>query len=298
MRVLITGAGGLLGGRLSTLLASRCEVAGVVRRSPAPPGVETIGADLVDPNQVAAALARKRPGAVVHCAALADADVCERDPGLARRENVEATRVLAAACGATSTRLVTISTDLVFGGEEAYARETDEPRPIMEYGRSKLAAEAITLAAASDAVVLRVALISGRGFGPRLTSTEGVALRLARSEPVTLYEDEWRTPVDPPSVAAAILAVLERPKAFGCFHLAGPERLTRAEIGERVASTLGLDASLIKRGAQASHRGAPRPRDVSLDNTRAKSELGWSPQAFDLAIREGRLDPASTSAVP
>ena len=136
----------------------------------------------------------------------------------------------------------------------------------------------------------RVALVGGRGFGPRLTATESVARRLRRGEAVTLYEDEWRTPVDPESVAEAIRAVLRRPSASGCFHIAGAERVNRAQLGERVASAFGLDASLIRRAPQSSHRGAPRPADVSLDITRAREELEWTPRPLDTALREGRLD--------
>ena len=137
-------------------------------------------------------------------------------------------------------------------------------------------------------MVLRIALVCCRGFGPRLTSTEDVARRLRAGEPVTLYEDEWRTPVDPESVAEAIRAVLRLPAAFGCFHIAGAERLTRFELGQRVARAFGLDASLLRKAPQSSHRGAPRPRDVSLDITRAREELGWMPRPFDAALSEGR----------
>ena len=297
MRVLITGASGLLGGRLCDLLSAGHSVTGLIRARPGPAGIATVGVDLVDATAVEAAFALVRPQAIVHCAALADAEACERDPALALRENVEATRILARACHGAAARLIAISTDLVFGGEDAFASETSTPRPLTEYGRSKLAAESIAITSAADAVVLRVALVSGRGFGPRLSSTEGVARSLRAGEPVTLYEDEWRTPVDAESVAAAIGAVLDRPSVRGCFHIAGSERLTRVQLGERVADVLGSDVSLIRRVSQASHRGAPRPRDVSLDITRARTELGFSPRPLGLAILQGRLE-LSTSAAP
>lgn len=223
--------------------------------------------------------------------------MCEREPDRARRDNVAATTLLASAGVRTGVRLVAISTDLVFGGTQAFSGETTTPAPRMEYGRSKLEAEAAAKAACPGAVILRVGLITGCGHGPRRTASEALADRMRRGEPVTLYEDEWRTPVGSDSVADAVSAVIQRPNATGIFHIAGAERLTRVQLGERVASVLGLDASLIRRTPRNSHKGVPRPADVSLDISRARSELGWAPGPLDDAIRAGRGE-LTTSAVP
>lgn len=289
MRILITGASGLLGGRLSLLLAPDHETTGLTRSRPAPESIPSLSADLNDAAALARALDRARPDAVIHCAALADAEICAREPGRALLENLTATVRLAEACRARGARLVTISTDLVFDGGRAFSTENSPARPLTEYGRSKLAAEDATLQASPDAVVLRVALICGRGHGARLSASEAVAQRLQRGEAVTLYDDEWRTPVDPESVAGAIRAVLSRPAAAGRFHIAGAERITRTELGLRVARAFGLDASLIHRAPQSSHPGAPRPADVSLDISRAREELGYAPRPLEEAVREGRV---------
>ena len=184
MRILITGAGGLLGGRLAALLSSPYEVMGVVRRQAAPEGVPSLVADLADHAAVATVFEEARPEAVIHCAALADAEICEREPLRARLENAAVTEALAAACRARGARLVTLSTDLVFDGGRAFSSETSPARPLNEYGRSKLASEAVTLAASADFVVVRVALVSGRGHGSRQTATESVAQRLRKGAPV------------------------------------------------------------------------------------------------------------------
>lgn len=289
MRILITGASGLLGGRLGLLLSSDHQTIGLTRSRSAPEGIPSVSADLTDAAAVEGALEQARPDAVIHCAALADAEVCEREPERAFRENLVATARLADACRSRGARLVTISTDLVFEGRQTFSSETSEARPLTVYGRSKLAAEEVTLKASSDAVVLRVALVSGLGHGPRFTASESVARQLRKGEPITLYEDEWRTPVDPESVAEAIRAVLRRPQASGRFHIAGADRVTRTGLGEMVARAFGLNASLILGGPQSSHRGAPRPADVSLDISRARGELGFRPRSLEAAVKEGRL---------
>jgi dTDP-4-dehydrorhamnose reductase len=290
VRILVTGAGGLLGGRLCELLAREHDVSGVIRRQGAPDGIQSRAADLTDEAAVAELLRLERPDAVIHAAALADADICEREPDRARRDNVIATTLVASACGRTGVRLIAISTDLVFDGTRALSDETATPVPRMQYGRSKLEAEVAAEATCPGAVILRAGLVCGRGHGPRRTASEALAFRLRRGEPVTLYEDEWRTPLGSDSLAHAVSAVLKRPNAKGIFHIAGAERLSRVQLGERVAAALGLDASLIRRAPQRSHEGAPRPADVSLDIARARFELGWMPGSLDDAIREGRMD--------
>ncbi|MEO8360640.1 MAG: NAD(P)-dependent oxidoreductase [Vicinamibacteria bacterium] len=288
MRILITGAGGLVGGRLCGLLDGNHSIVGTIRNQQAPAGVASVRLELSDPSAVDALLRSACPDVVVHCAALADPEICERDPERARLDNEVATGIVARACGRLGARLITLSTDLVLDGETAWSTESVRPGPISEYGRSKLAAELAALSDCPGAVIFRTALVVGRGYGARLTATESIASRLQRGETVTLYEDEWRTPIDPDSIAQAVNAVIDRPGASGVFNLAGSERLTRMDLGLRVARVLGLNASLLQPSPRTAHRGPPRTRDASLDTRRANKELNWTARPLDAAIREGR----------
>jgi dTDP-4-dehydrorhamnose reductase len=297
MRIVVTGASGLLGGRIVEVLRGDSpadRVVAVVRKGPAPAG-ESIRADLAAPDAPARVAAAG--DVVLHCAALADGDACERDPESARIQNLGVTEGLSRACAAAGTRFVFVSTDLVFDGEGRHYRPDQEPQPLMVYGREKRAAERAALAAGgAGTCVVRVALVSGRGFGPRLTVTEGLVQRLDARLPVRLYEDEWRSPVDADSVARALRALATRPDLSGVFHLGGPERLTRHELGLRVARAVGAPAELVTAGRREGHRGAPRPRDVSLDSSRARLELGFEPVSIEAAIDAGRRNGATSTA--
>ncbi len=91
-------------------------------------------------------------------------------------------------------------------------------------------------------------------------------------------------------MAAALGLLLER-GGTGRFHLGGPERLTRHELGLRIARALGLPPEGIEAALQADHAGPePRPADTSLDSGRARRELGWEPRPLDLALAESRTD--------
>ena len=283
----MTGAGGLVGGRLAAILSAAHDVVAGVRSNPAPAGIPDVRFDLEDTATFAAALDEASPDAVVHAAALPDPDVCEREPARAQACNAEAPARLARVCRARGVRLVSLSTDLVFAGDRPSYGEDDAPGPILAYGRTKLAGETAVLAEDPGAVILRLPLVHGRGHGSRATATESVAWALAAGRPLRLFTDQVRTPVDAESVADAIARVLAAGHG-GVFHLGGPERVSRHELGARVAAALGLDARLITAARQGDLPLAARPADVSLDNRRAREVLGWRPRPLDLGIYEGR----------
>jgi dTDP-4-dehydrorhamnose reductase len=287
-RVLVTGATGLLGGRLAVLLGRSFEVTAAVHESAAPEGLSAVALDLASPGSIKAAVEAARPEAIVHAGAWADADRCERDVGGARAINVDGTRIVAEECRGRGLRLVVLSTDLVFAGGEGARAEGDAASPRQVYGRTKLVAEEEALRGCAGSAVVRVALVFGRGYGRRGTSSESVAWALRRGQPLRLFTDQFRTPVDAESVTQAVAALL-RGQGAGVYHLGGPERVSRFELGQRVASVLGLDPGPIEPSEQARlSGGAPRPGDVSLDSSRARRELGFAPGPLDDGIRAGR----------
>lgn len=290
MRVLVTGAGGLLGGRLAALLhASGLEVTAAHRRAAPPDGPRPLRADLVGAADVARLFDRSRPEAVVHAAVLSQAEDCERRPEAAERVNALLPGLVAEACRERGLRLVALSTDLVFAGDRAGVDEGVAPAPRNRYGRSKRAGELAVLAACPQAAVVRVALVVGRGHGERASASESVARALRAGQRPRLFTDEHRTPIDPESVADAVARLLQG-AGSGLYHLGGPERLSRYELGLRVARAFGLGTEGVVPAVQADHQGPDqRAPDVSLDSSRACRELGWQPRELDAAIRESRL---------
>jgi dTDP-4-dehydrorhamnose reductase len=292
VRVLVTGAGGLLGGRLTALLRERgFEVIGVHRATPPPAGLRSVRCDLLDADALPRLLDAEHPDAVVHAAALARSTSCYEHPVLAESTNPHLPARLALLSHARGLRLVALSTDLVFSGTRAPVLEGDPPGPRSVYGRTKLAGEEAVLAAHPEAAVARVSLVLGHGHGPRGSASEAIAWSLQAGRPTLLFEDEYRTPIDPESVADAVVRLLRRGGA-GRFHLAGPERLSRYELGRRVARLFGLSEAFIVRGRQADQPGTePRPADVSLDSAHARRVLGWEPRPLDVALGESRRSP-------
>ena len=288
-RLLVTGAAGLLGGRLAQLLAGEFAVVAGVHQTPAPPGLAGVSLDLTSEQSVAAAFETVRPEAVLH-AGVANVDRCETHPAESEAVNVGGTALVATACARRGTRLVVLSTDLVFGGpvREEGLGEADPPAPLMSYGHTKLAGEHEALRLCAGSAVARIALVCGRGYGPRGTCSEGVAWALRRGDRLRLFRDQWRTPVDAEAIAVA-LARLLLGQGEGRYHLGGPERVSRYEIGLRTAAAFGLAPTGIEAVTEATFSlGAPRPTDVSLDSSRARRELGFAPRPLDDMIKGGR----------
>jgi dTDP-4-dehydrorhamnose reductase len=287
-RFLVTGASGSLGSYLVRHLRALGVplVAWSGSRDGDRFGVPLRPVDLADPDALAAAFAGARPDVVIHAAARARLDECHRDSAGAERVNSRGTATLAELAARAGARLLLVSTDLVFGGERGWYREADAPAPLSVYGRSKAAAEQVVLAQPRSLVV-RVSLL----FGPSITGRPGffdqqvAALRAGR--PLTLFADEWRTPLSLGTAAAALVEAAGA-DVTGLLHLGGPERLSRLEMGQRLAAWLGVEPS----GIRASRREdvsapEPRPRDTSLDSSRWRGLFPRHPwPAWQEALRE------------
>jgi len=269
MRILVTGASGQLGSYLLRELAAGDwqVVAWSGARSGQLFGVSLQPVDLADTNQVATAFRQVRPTAVIHAAAVATLAECLRDPQRARQVNAHGSAILAVLAAEVGARLVQVSTDLVFDGEKGWYREQDEPAPLSVYGRTKLEAEQAVLAHPRNAV-LRLSLLFGPTLVGRPSFFDQQLAALREHKPVTLFTDEWRTPLNLCTAARALVALV-RSDFRGLLHLGGPERMSRQEMGLRLAAALQADPSVIvakKRDQVPS--AEPRPCDTSLDSSR------------------------------
>jgi dTDP-4-dehydrorhamnose reductase len=296
MRILVTGATGLLGTELCRRLSGSHVLTGWARRLPGPAaGAKLESVDVTDAPAVQRGLERLRPDLVIHAAAMTDVDACERDPSAARRMNAEATGTLAAACSTAGAVLLAVSTDYVFDGEtERPYRETDAPRPVSAYGASKLKGERLALERASRVMVLRVSGL----FGPaRQNFVRATADRFRAGKTVPAVADQLISPsytVDLAEGIARLIAPLERsPEAaeeggplHGLFHLANRGCASRVRVAEEIARIVGKPASLIRKTSWADlGRPARRPARSCLDSSRFSKQVGEGLRAWEEAIQ-------------
>jgi dTDP-4-dehydrorhamnose reductase len=223
--------------------------------------------------------------AIIHTAAAADIDFCQGHPDLARAANVDLTRQLADLCASAGARLIFCSTDTVFDGEHAPYDEEDEPVPVNFYAETKIEAEKVVTLLVQDAVIARLSLVVGlpvMGAGNSFLARMIAAFKEGRT--VAVPEREIRTPVDVVTVGKALLE-LAGSGHCGVVHLAGHDRLNRLEMARRIAARFGYPQKLVAAQAAAASPGrAPRPRDVSLDNSKACAMLRTPMLNFDEAL--------------
>jgi dTDP-4-dehydrorhamnose reductase len=292
-RILVTGASGQLGAYLLRELSPAARSGhSVVAWSGTVVG-ERFGVplrpvDLGNEADVTGAFADVCPDVVLHAGAVARVADCHRDHAAAHRVNVEGTAVLARLAAPTGARLVYVSTDLVFDGERAPYRESDPVCPLSVYARTKADAEAVVLAT-PRAVVARVSLLFGPSLCGRPTFFDEQVTALCAGRPITLFRDEWRTPLHLATAANALLE-LAWSDCTGLLHVGGPERLSRLEMGMRLAASLGADASrIIAVGRNDVPAAEPRPCDTALDSSRWRSLFPASAwPTYEQALRSFR----------
>jgi dTDP-4-dehydrorhamnose reductase len=282
-RVLITGASGLLGGHLCLAAIKTAEVFGAYHaHNTLVAGTHALKWDLSDARNPVAQLEEAQPQIVIHAAVL-QVEACEREPELAERVNVVASRGIAEWCRRVRARLVYVSSDLVFEGEKSFYAETDSPKPRMRYGQNKLAAERAVLETCPSACVVRLPLMYGFPAAGGSNFFMSMLARLQRGEIVSVFHDQYRTPGWVNNMAAAVWE-LARSDFQGLIHVAGLSRCSRLEMAQRVCRLAGFDETLLRSISMFdAAMSAPRPKDVSLDCTLAQKIL----QTKLLEVEEG-----------
>jgi dTDP-4-dehydrorhamnose reductase len=247
MKILVFGAGGMLGRDVARAAEfANHEVVALSRAQ----------VDITDPGAVAEAVMGVAPGAVLNCAAYTDVDGAEGHEAEARRVNAEGAGNVAAAAAAAGAAVVHPSTDYVFDGSkpEPYF-ESDEPRPLSAYGRSKLAGEAETVAANSRHYVVRSSWLFGTG-GRNFVET---MLSLAREQGrAVVVRDQVGSPTYTGHLAAGLVRLLDT-SAFGLHHMAGAGECSWYEFALEIFEQAGVDCHVVSCTAEEFSRPAPRP---------------------------------------
>jgi dTDP-4-dehydrorhamnose reductase len=255
MKVLITGAGGMVG----RLLAEHCRAQGDEVAA-----FDHAGLDITDERAVREAFAAARPDAAFNCAAWTDVDGCELDPQRAFLVNSQGVEILATAGRLAGARFVTVSTDYVFDGrlENHFYTQRDDPHPLSAYGASKLEGERRAQAATARTIVVR----SGWIFGPGGKNFLALALESARrGECMKAISDSYGTPTYAADLAARLreLSKLDLP---GIYHVVNSGEGTSYEgFARAAAEAAGVGGAKIEGILSDSlKRPAPRPRNSRL----------------------------------
>jgi dTDP-4-dehydrorhamnose reductase len=256
MKVLVTGAGGMLG-RDVVLAAGNA-------------GHDVIGfghteLDVTDPAALGAKFELERPDVVINCAAWTDVDGAEESEDAALAVNGAAAGNVAAAAAEVGASVVYVSSDYVFDGSKAAPYvETDQTAPLSAYGRTKLAGEEATAAANKRHFVVRSSWLFGIG-GSNFVET---MLRLASTQnEVLVVRDQVGSPTYTWHLAYGIVRLIEGVE-FGIHHMAAGGACSWYDFAREIFDQAKVECLVLSATTDMLGRPAPRPAYSALDSQR------------------------------
>jgi dTDP-4-dehydrorhamnose reductase len=262
MRLLVTGAGGMLG---------RAVVEAAQRLGHDVRAATRAELDVTDAAAVQRAIAEQRPQAVVNCAAYTDVDGAESDRETAAAINGAGAGHVAAAAAEVGARIVHVSTDYVFDGSKREPwLESDQVAPLGVYGESKLVGEQAVADVTDAHAIVRTAWLFGAG-GKNFVDTM-LALAAERDE-VSVVTDQIGCPTWTGHLAGALVELAERPQDTGIHHIASAGSCSWNELAIEVFDRAGIDCRVLPTTTAAFPRRAPRPAYSVLGTERPEPLL-------------------------
>jgi len=277
MRILITGASGLLGVNLALETADQHTVFGQVNSNVVHTDAFTVlKTNLLEPGAVDRLLDETKPDWVIHCAALANLDACEKDPDLARELNTEVPRKLAELCQKGGARLLHVSTDAVFDGQTGGYTEDDPPNPLGTYAQTKLHGEYAVAETNPEAIIARVNLF-GWSIKGRRSLAEFFYNNLSAGNRVMGFTDVFFCPLLVNDIAHIFIKML-RKKLSGLYHVLSSDTMSKYDFGVKIAKQFGFDQELITPASvnEAGLKVARSPKLI-LSVDKLTNDLGEMP---------------------
>lgn len=284
-KLLVTGASGFLGWHVCQAAKQTWKITGTAFSHQGNiAGVNFVNIDLTDFEAMKKIFLEIRPDAVIHTAAKSDPNFCQTHQTESQKVNVDASVNIAGLCADHEIPCVFTSTDLVFNGLNAPYREGDTVCPVNVYGEQKVLAEQGMVKRHPMTAICRLSLMFGIPGPGSKSFIQPMMETMRDGRELTLFVDEFRTPVSVTTAVAGIFLSLE--KVHGLVHIGGKERVSRYEFGKLLMNTLNIaNARLIPTRQKDLIMAAPRPPDVSLDSTKAFS-LGFKPLPLSDELRK------------
>lgn len=290
MKILITGANGLLGQKLVELLL-REKIAFVAtskgeNRNPDCPNSHYRSLDITLEKEIEEVFMDERPTHVIHTAALTNVDYCELHPVECDQVNVMATRFLIKWTNSVRAHFQFISTDFVFDGDTGNYKEEDATKPLSVYGQSKLDGERLVQREAKYGwSIVRTIIVYGKGNNlSRSNLIVWAKETLEQGGAMKIIDDQFRAPTFAKDLAMGCLLIFRANKS-GIFHISGPETLSIYQIVERIASHFHYPMTNVERISSTTlNQPATRPPKTGFDLEKSYTQLGYRPRSLEESL--------------
>ncbi len=279
MKFLVTGSAGLVGHQVVKDLSESHEVFSCYNKSKPQFGIP-MKMDLLNHEMISNVLSEKNPDIVIHLGAMTAVDLCDTQQDNALKINSQATEILAKECSKINSFMVYVSTDYVFNGNSGLYKENDATNPLGFYGKSKLLGEKSIQNFSSNWCIARTS--TPFGLHPTKKSFPiWVIENLQKQKQIDVLTDQFTSPTYVPSLSRMLIEISER-HLTGIIHVAGASKISRYEMASLVSDKLGLDGKLLREISINDIKWeAQRPKDSSLNVSKAISTLNQKPQKID-----------------
>jgi dTDP-4-dehydrorhamnose reductase len=236
--------------------------------------------DLKNHEMISSVLTEKKPEIVIHLGAMTGVDLCEKERTSASEINTKATEIIAKECSKLNSFLVYVSTDYVFDGNLGMYKEDNVTNPLGFYGESKLEGEKVVQNFSTNWCIARTS--TPFGLHPTKKSFPmWVIENLQKQKQIDVLTDQFTSPTYVPSLSRMLIEISER-HLTGIIHVAGASKISRYEMASLVSDKLGLDGKLLREISINDIKWeAQRPKDSSLNVSKAISTLNQKPQKID-----------------
>ena len=284
MKLLITGASGLLGINLALEAASEHEVVGIDRSKLKSAPFPLLKADFLRATEISSMIDSIHPDWLINCAALANLDECENHPDQARILNTDLPRELAILCVERNIKFVHLSTDAVFdGAKEGVYTEEDTPNPQGIYSQTKFEGERAVQEANPQAILARVNFF-GWSLTNRRSLGEFFVNNLSAGKNVNGFTDVIFCPMWVNHLSRLLVEMLEK-NLSGLYHVVGAQAMSKYQFGVEVARKFGLRESLIEpQSVERSSLTARRSHNLWLSVHKLSTDLGHEIPHFSTGL--------------
>lgn len=279
-RILITGGSGLLGTSITRLRPDNTHITATYNTefNAQSEGAEWRPLDLKNETDVKALIADCAPDVIIHAGSIGSVDFADKNREISHQTNVEGTQSILDAAKDIGARVVFISSNAVFDGNNPPYAEADPVCPVNYYGELKAEGEKITLAAdPANAVVRPIMMYGWPNEGRRGNLVTFWLGKLEAGEEILAVDDVWSKPLWVEDATKVIWEVIGQ-KASGIFNVCGSERVSLYQLAAKTAEVFGFPADRVK-AVPSSHFGdiATRPKDTSFDISKIGDVLGVRP---------------------
>ena len=286
-KILITGGSGLLGQYLNIEAAKENKILTLYNRNIGNcKEFKSVKADIKIFNLMEEIFSSFKPNVVIHTAAVTNPiPLPGQNPKDVYNLNVNATKNIAVLCKQFDTKLIYISTDLVYAGYRgSMLKEEAKLIPVSLYAETKLMGEMKVKNTLKNYLILRTALLYGFGLNHSNCHFHKMNEELKSGKPVKLFVDQFRTPISLQEAVQIITKIVQMDITNKTINLGGVERVSRYEMGEILCSVAGYDKSLLQKITLDDVPQLPKVEDVSLNTDKLQS-LGFKQMSIEKSIR-------------